>query len=151
MNCKYLLISLAIFAGFPTFSPEAAAQSPQLVTLQSTNRFSGMTSMVEVYLAESVDVQPTFPGGDAAMMRFINAERRYPERAYAMSIQGRVVCGIVVEPDGSISNIDVIRGVEPSLNLEAVRIISAMPNWRAGEVNGAKVPVYCIVTIPFRR
>lgn len=126
------------------------AQNVHTVTLTSTSRTSGSCCEIEAYLAESVDRAPTFPGGDAAMMRFINSERQYPREAYAEGIHGRVVCGVVIAPDGAISNITVVRGVESSLNAEAVRIISEMPKWEAGELDGHKVPVYCIVTIPFR-
>lgn len=121
-----------------------SAQNIRTVTLTSTS------CEIEAYLAESVDRAPAFPGGDAAMMRFINSERQYPRDAYAEGIHGRVVCGVVIAPDGSISNISVVRGVESSLNAEAIRIISRMPKWEAGELGGQKVPVYCIVTIPFR-
>ena len=151
VNSKNLIKMSLVAVYFAATSHSALAQGPMLVTLTSTDRFSGAMQQVEAYLAESVDVAPSFPGGDAALRRYVNSERRYPRRAYEQRIQGRVVCGIVVEPDGSISSIDVIRGVEASLNSEAVRIIESMPRWEAGELEGRKVPVYCIIAIPFRR
>lgn len=106
---------------------------------------------IEAFLFESVDEQPHFPGGDGAMMKFINRERRYPARAYREGIEGRVLCSFVVTPDGTITAPEVIRGVEESLNKEALRIINRMPRWVAGKIGDTKVPVYCILAIPFRR
>lgn len=106
---------------------------------------------ISVYEFDYVDRQPQFPGGDNAMIRFINHERRYPQEAYREGIEGRVLCSFVVNKDGTLSHISVIRGVEESLNKEAVRIISQMPPWLAGEIDNTPVPVYCILPISFRR
>lgn len=105
---------------------------------------------VEAYLAESVDTPPQFPGGELALMRYINSERRYPADAYNAGLQGRVLCAFIVGTDGSISNVEVLRGVDESLNREAVRVIQKMPRWRAGLIGRTAVPVYCILPVPFR-
>ena len=73
-----------------------------------------------------------------------------PRRAYSQGVEGRVVCGFIVNPDGAISHVSVVRGVNDELNREAVRVISSMPRWEPGVRDGAKVPVYCCLTIPFR-
>ena len=83
------------------------------------------------------------------MMKFINETRRYPVEAYNNKVQGRVVCSFVVYPDGSINAISVIKGVEESLDREAVRIIQEMPRWMAGTIGEQPVPVSCVLTIPF--
>ncbi len=106
---------------------------------------------MEVYECDFVDEQPQFPGGEVELIKYINAMRRYPADAYYQNIQGRVLCGFVVNTDGSLSHISVIRGVEPSLNREAVRLISRMPRWVAGKVENQAVPVYYILPIVFRR
>ena len=103
------------------------------------------------YVPEAVDEQPQFPGGDNALMRYINQERRYPREAYCAGIEGRVLCSFIVDSDGSVSNVEVLRGVDESLNREAVRIISGMPRWKAGTIDGGNVPVYYVLSIPFRR
>lgn len=150
IHCKNILAKFAVVCLATSSLQAIHAQSPRLVTLPVASANRG-NAVVEAYLAETVDVQPSFPGGDGAMMRFINAERRYPRDAYDANVQGRVVCGFVVAPDGSISNIDIVRGVERSLNQEAIRIIKAMPTWNAGMIDGERVPVYCLLPIPFRR
>ena len=107
--------------------------------------------MMDVYEYDFVDVHPQFPGGERALMNFINATREYPYHAYHNKIQGRVVCSFIVNVDGSISHIEVIKGVEESLNREAVRVISEMPKWKVGKVAGEVVPLHCILPIAFRR
>ena len=103
-----------------------------------------------IYESGYVDISPSFPGGECALIKFINKTRRYPVDAYNNKIQGRVVCRFVVHPDGSINAISIIKGVEDSLNQEAVRIIREMPKWTAGKLNDEPVPVYYVLTIPFR-
>ncbi|MCM1075891.1 MAG: energy transducer TonB [Bacteroides sp.] len=107
--------------------------------------------MIDVYEYGSVDVQPRFPGGDAEMYHFINNERRYPQKAYRDGVEGRVLCSFIVNEDGTISHVSVIRGVEQSLDREAVRILSKMPAWDAGLINEVPVPVYCILPVAFRK
>lgn len=85
------------------------------------------------------------------MISYINEERRYPAKAYAAGVEGRVTCSFVVNQDGKVSNITVVRGVEPSLNKEAIRILSGMPDWIPGKHGGQKVPVRVICAIPFRK
>lgn len=106
---------------------------------------------MEVYEYDYVSEKPEFPGGDTQLMEFINATRNYPDKAYREGIQGRVTCSFVVNTNGRISHIKVIKSVEESLNREAVRILSCMPDWTPGRVDGKIVPVRVIRSIPFRR
>ncbi len=84
-----------------------------------------------VSIYEEVDIHPSFPGGDHKMYSFINSERRYPAKAYDAGIEGRVLISCIVEANGDISHIEVVKGVEDSLDREAVRIIESMPRWGA--------------------
>lgn len=129
-----------------------AASLPSVAQRSKVTCYSRTSSVViEAYVADAVDVQPEFPGGDNAMMKFINRERRYPRQAYEEGIEGRVLCGFVVLPNGNITEIEIIRGVEESIDREAVRVIRSMPPWHAGRVSGTPVAVYCILPIAFRR
>lgn len=116
-----------------------------------TNTTNNSVSYIRIYEYNTIDANPEFPGGNMELIRFINHERHYPHQAYDEGIEGRVVCGFVVDTDGSISNISVLKSVEESLDREAVRIIGSMPRWISGLVNDEPVPVYCTLTIPFRR
>ena len=97
-----------------------------------------------------MDVQPQFPGGDRGLINYINKTRVYPYDAYQHKIQGRVICSFIVNTDGSICNITVLKGLCPSIDEEAKRIIQEMPNWKAGKLNDETVPVHCILPIAFR-
>nr|MDE6555743.1 energy transducer TonB [Duncaniella sp.] len=88
---------------------------------------------------------------EGAMMRFINAERQYPADAWNEGIQGRVRCSFIIDTDGTVGHVSVLKGVAESLDREAVRIISAMPRWSVGKLDSVAVPVYCVVSIAFRR
>lgn len=111
----------------------------------------GVRSYIEAYEYDFVSEKPTFPGGDRLLVSFINETRQYPEEAYRKGIQGRVTCSFIVNTDGSISHISVLRGVEPSLNQEAIRIMSKMPEWIPGKHDGQPVPVRVVWSVPFRK
>ena len=106
---------------------------------------------MSAYLAEEVDEPPQYPGGEREMIKFINNERQYPSQAYEDGIQGRVLCSFIILEDGSLSFVDVIRGVEKSLNDEAIRVIEKMPRWSPGKIDGTPVATYCILPIAFRK
>ena len=111
----------------------------------------GCLKYKEVYEYDYVTEKPSFPGGETKFVRYINETREYPKEAYEKGIEGRVICSFVVNSDGSISNIQILRGVEKSLNNEAVRIISKMPDWVPGKIDGHNVPVRVIHPIVFRK
>ncbi len=108
-------------------------------------------SYMEVFEYDYVTDKPTFPGGDRNLITFINSTREYPQEAYKKGIEGRVTCAFIVNCDGTVSHISVLRGVEPSLNKEAIRILSKMPEWHPGKLDGKAVPVRVIWTVPFRK
>lgn len=99
---------------------------------------------------DTVDQMPSFPGGQVAMMLYLSKNTKYPALARKNEIQGRVVCTFVVERDGSISDIQVSRGLDPSLDKEAVRVLSSMPHWIPGKQKGKVVRVKCSVPVTFR-
>ena len=99
---------------------------------------------------EIVEEMPEFPGGVSGFMQFIIDNIRYPEAAQKNGIQGRVVCGFVVNKDGSISDIQVIRGVDPLMDEEAVRVVNMMPKWTPGKQGGIAVAVRVTIPVPFR-
>ncbi len=105
----------------------------------------------EVFEYDYVSEKPAFPGGDKSLVDFINAHRTYPAEAYRKGIEGRVVCSFVVNADGAVSNLKIVKGVEPSLNDEALRVLSLMPHWTPGRLEGRTVPVRVIWPIPFRK
>ena len=97
-----------------------------------------------------VEQMPLFPGGDAALMGYLRDNIHYPTVAAENGVQGRVVVGFVVERDGSITDVNVLRSVDPSLDREAVRVVKSMPRWTPGKQNGSAVRVKYQVPVTFR-
>lgn len=99
---------------------------------------------------EVVEQKPTFPGGDAALMSWLSQNIKYPVIAAENGVQGRVIVQFVVEKDGSITDVNVAKSVDPSLDKEAARVIKSMPKWIAGRQNGLPVRVRFMVPVTFR-
>ena len=99
---------------------------------------------------EVVDEPPSFPGGDAARIAFLSNNLRYPAVAMEQGIQGRVVTQFVVDKDGSITDVKVVRSLDPMLDKEAVRLVKSMPKWTPGKLNGSPVRVKYILPLSFR-
>ena len=97
-----------------------------------------------------VEQQPFFPGGPAAHMKYLSENTKYPVVAQENGVQGRVTVQFVVEKDGSISDLHVLIGVDPSLDKEAVRVVKSMPRWTPGKQNGITVRVNYRVPVLFR-
>ena len=99
---------------------------------------------------EVVEQMPAFPGGDAALMKYLQENTHYPTIAAENGVQGRVVVGFVVEKDGSITDVTVIKSQDPALDHEAVRVVKSMPRWTPGKIDGAAVRVEYQVPVVFR-
>lgn len=97
-----------------------------------------------------VEQQPQYPGGMGALNQWLGSNIKYPVMAAENGIEGRVVVQFVVERDGSVSGVHVVRGVDPSLDKEATRVVSAMPKWIPGKQNGSAVRVKYTVPVTFR-
>lgn len=97
-----------------------------------------------------VEKMPQFSGGDSELFKYLAQNIKYPVDAQESGIQGRVICQFVVQKDGSISNVEVVRNVAPSIDAEAIRVIKAMPAWTPGEMRGKKVSVRYTLPINFK-
>ncbi len=104
----------------------------------------------ETKVFDVVEQMPSFPGGPSALMQFLSSNIKYPLVAEENGVQGRVVCTFVVERDGSITDVRVIKSVDPSLDKEAVRVVKSMPKWIPGKQNGSAVRVKYTVPVTFR-
>jgi len=92
---------------------------------------------------------PEFPGGETALLKFVNENIKYPEEAIANNIEGRVTLRFVVSTDGSVKRIEIMKGVDPLLNQEAIRVISLLPKWKPGKNNGTPAAVWFSVPVNF--
>lgn len=152
--------ALRVIRSMPTWKPGYQNDKPvrtrYTVPVNFRIQSSEKTSQINPpYIDENgiyqvVEKMPEFPGGVQALMSYIKDNLRYPEDAKAAGIKGRVTVQFVVNKDGSISNIYKLRGVEPSLDAEALRIVASMPTWSPGMQDGEAVAVRYTVRITFR-
>lgn len=98
-----------------------------------------------------VEQQPEFPGGQAALMNFLRETIKYPAEAAKNGIEGRVIVRFVIGSDGTVGNVEIVRGVDPQLDAEAVRVINAMPKWTPGKQDGKPVAVKYTIPVTFRQ
>jgi len=97
-----------------------------------------------------VEEMPAFPGGDKSMMEFIYANIQYPEIAKENNIQGRVILRFCVTYKGGVDQVSVMKGVDPALDNEAIRVIKSLPAWKPGKQGGKPVNVWYSVPITFQ-
>ena len=135
----------------PVQSSNSSSQQTQNVTSYPTaNEKLSTVSVESRKVFTVVEQMPSFPGGDAALMSYLANNIHYPTVAAENGVQGHVVVGFVVECDGSITDVSVLRGVDPSLDREAMRVVKSMPRWTPGKQNGSAVRVKYQVPVAFR-
>ena len=103
-----------------------------------------------IYEAGDVEVMPEFPGGNEAMMKFIQENTVYPENAKKNGIGGKTFVSFTIEKDGSIVDVKVVRGCDKECDAEAVRVVNAMPKWKPGKVKGQPVRVHFMMPFVFK-
>lgn len=169
-NDKLALLSLT-YKGYTYENPSMAAQNAlrekrairDQIAMQLANKKKEMSTEKseekngQIVIAqkdsdvfETVEQPPSFPGGESAMYDWLSKNINYPVIAQENNIQGRVTCRFIVERNGEIEDVKVVRGVDPSLDREAVRVIKSMPNWISGRQGGNAVRVRYTLPIQFR-
>ena len=123
--------------------------------LQSPKKQNKVTISVEeikdgdkVY--NMVDQMPNFPGGQGELMKYISKNLKYPASCKEKGLEGRVIAAFVIKPDGTISETKIVRGVEPEMDAETIRLINSMPKWKPGMKKGKAVAVKYTIPIVFR-
>lgn len=104
---------------------------------------------VEAEIFTVVEQNPSFPGGDAARMKYLGNNIKYPQMARESGIQGVVYVTFVVEPDGSITNVRILRGIGGGCDEESIRVVKSMPRWTPGKQRGKPVRVQFNMPIKF--
>ncbi len=104
----------------------------------------------EEEIFQAVEQAAEFPGGTAALMKWLSNNIRYPETAQANDVQGRVIVKFVVEKDGSIGQATILKGVDKDLDKEALRVVKKMPKWQPGKNNGVAVRSYFNLPVTFK-
>ena len=104
----------------------------------------------EQEIFQIVEEMPAYPGGEQKLMEFIAKGIKYPQIARETGIQGRVFVGFVIEPDGSVSNVKVLRGIGGGCDEEAMRVVKGMPKWKPGKQRGKAVRVSYMLPVNFK-
>ena len=104
----------------------------------------------ETKVFDVVEEMPQFPGGPSALFEYLSKNIKYPVIAEENGVQGRVIVTFVVERDGSITDVKVVKSVDPSLDKEATRVVKSMPHWIPGKQNGSAVRVKYTVPVTFK-
>ena len=118
-----------------------------LLLMVNTNAMAQSKKIANDKVLEKAEVMPQFPGGDQAMMDFVAKNVQYPQEAKDKEISGRVLVSFVIEKDGSITDVKVVKGIGGGCDEEAVRVVKAMPKWKPGKDKGK--PVRVSYTMPF--
>ena len=142
MNHNYFLQIISL-AAMLTFSLCAGAQNKESKSSKTTN-------VKQVKVFDVVEQMPQFNGGQEALMLYLSNNIKYPESAETSGIQGRVISTFVVECDGSISNVEVVKSIDPSLDKEAIRVVKSLPKFTPGRQNGYPVRVWYTLPVNFK-
>jgi len=106
--------------------------------------------VVEQEIFKIVEEMPSYPGGEQKLMEYVAKNIKYPQIARETGIQGRVYVNFVVEPDGSVSNVSVLRGIGGGCDEEAMRVVKNMPKWKPGKQRGKAVRVQYMLPVNFK-
>lgn len=116
--------------------------------------FSFMTSTAQTkknnMVFDVVEVMPQYPGGQTAMLQYMMKNIKYPKQAMKEGIQGRVTVSFIVEKDGRVTNVRLLRSVQSALDKEAIRVVKSMPKWTPGKHNGKPVRVRFNLPVMFK-
>ena len=119
-------------------------------SLATVNAQKTVVSQKNQKVFEVVEQMPEYPGGAMAMMEFLQDNMKYPADAEKQKVQGKVMVSFIVETDGSITDVKVMKNVFPSLDAEAIRVVKAMPRWTPGKQKGKVVRVHFSLPIAYR-
>lgn len=131
-----------------SFSQLMIAQTPQSQPqLQNSAIQQEAVDEDSDFVCVLVEVQPEFPGGMDRLMKYFAKNLRYPAKAKANNVQGRVVLKFIVDKQGDISDVEVVKSLDPECDAEAIRLIKNMPKWNPGKIDGEPVD-RCSFTCP---
>ena len=121
-----------------------------ILLMVNTNAMAQNKKKANDKVLEKAEVMPEYPGGDQAMMDFVAKNVQYPQEARDKEISGRVLVSFIVEKDGSIAEVKVVKGIGGGCDEEAVRVVKAMPKWKPGKDKGKPVRVSYMMPFTFK-
>ena len=124
--------------------------SSAIVFGQSTDATPAVETDNDEQIYDVVEQYPEFPGGYKALTQWINDNMKYSAEAVMKGVEGRVIVQFIIRPTGKVTNAKVARGIDPSLDEEALRLVRSMPDWTPGRQNGRTVNVRYTLPITFK-
>ena len=157
MKRTALFFALGLLASVVGVNAQVIDDNADVVGLSVENQPKG-TEILEVFepkpdenaIFQVVEIQPEFPGGMAELMKYLQKNTRYPKVCKEQGLQGRVIVQFVVNTDSTISDVNVIKPVNPHFDKEALRVVKAMPKWKPGMQRGKPVRVRFTLPVTFR-
>ncbi|MDP4189159.1 MAG: energy transducer TonB [Bacteroidota bacterium] len=151
VNASGLRISTAnklILHNYKALTAGSSAKMPLLLAYKPDTAYF-LDNHEKVYMR--VDKMPEFPGGLSGLQKFCSQNMHYPEQALSNNKSGTVRVGFIVEKDGTLRKVRIVKSAGKELNKEAIQIVQKMPKWKSGELNGEKIPVYVVFPIPYTK
>jgi len=152
-----MAIGLLVINNIDAMARIVTEQLPAVITTSMHTENSATKEAVDLPIFQDddkvykeVDIMPQFPGGDSELLKFLSKSIQYPAVAFDNKVEGRVVASYIVEKDGSCTNYEIVKSLEPSLDKEALRILKTMPKWTPGKNDGKTVRVKYTVPVTFR-
>ncbi|MEO1417558.1 MAG: energy transducer TonB [Bacteroidota bacterium] len=150
----YMLLVTAISDDPGSYAAQENAYDPRETVVQTSSPMqSDSASRPSINVDQPLvdaDVMPAFPGGEAALYRFLSSHIRYPEDALRKKVEGKVFVRFVIQEDGSITDLQIRKGIGFGCDEEALRVIRMMPRWLPGELAGQKVAVFSSLAVNFK-
>jgi len=142
--------AVRVVSAMPKWKPAKQRGKPVRVRFNTPIKFLLSEPKEDKVSFDNIKEYPIFPGGEAERMNFLRSNVIYPQEAKEKGEEGTVYVKFIVEKDGKVTNAEVVRGVSPSLDAEAIRVISSMPNWTpAKDENGNALRVYFNMPMKF--
>ncbi|MCX6284971.1 MAG: energy transducer TonB [Bacteroidetes bacterium] len=143
-------LSIKSFAQYNQYNQyETQAGTPTLSPPRHHNPPTDQPVKDQSLAYKKIDKQPEFPGGTTMLFKYIAENLKYPLKAVPMKLEGKVYVGFTVKADGSVDNVESMRGIGGGCDEEAVRIVKSMPKWAPGESRGKPVDVSMVVPVGF--
>ena len=127
---------------------DSVTSKKEVVQAPVENTVKNQTDKDKIYTV--IEKMPLFPGGESELMKYIGINLKYPLEAQQKGIQGRILVRFVVNKTGKVENAEVIRGLDPAIDKEGLRVVNSLPVWIPGEQKGEKVSVYYVLPITFK-
>ena len=141
-KCLLFVVSALILLVIVIAPVRANAQDKKGKTTQTRKDTATDDKVYEV-----CEQMPIFEGGDAALLKYLRENLKYPDKTKDRGVQGRMVVGFIVEKDGSLTNVKVLRAVDIAIDAEVLRVVKGMPKWIPGRQNGKRVRVRYLLPI----